>query len=128
MSVTVAPDDPRDRTYDRRVAREFARLASGWWRGASARNAWLLTLALAALVIGNIGVNVAVNQWNRIFFDALERRDSGTLGLALAAFAGLVAVTAGVGVLIVLTRETLQVRWREWLVGRLTGLWLDLQR
>src|SRR5918997_3137267 len=128
MSVTVAPDDPRDRTYDRRVAREFARLASGWWRGASARNAWLLTLALATLVIGNIGVNVAVNQWNRIFFDALERRDSGTLGLALAAFAGLVAVTAGVGVLIVITRETLQVRWREWLVHRLTGLWLGRQR
>jgi putative ATP-binding cassette transporter len=128
MSVTVAPDDPRDRTYDRRVTREFARLASGWWRGASARNAWLLTLALAALVIGNIGVNVAVNQWNRIFFDALERRDSGTLGLALAAFVGLVAVTAGVGVLIVLTRETLQVRWREWLVERLTGLWLGRQR
>jgi putative ATP-binding cassette transporter len=128
MSVAVAPDDPRDRTYDRRVAREFARLASGWWRGASARNAWLLTIALAALVIGNIGVNVAVNQWNRVFFDALERRDSGTLGLALAAFVGLVAITAAVGVLIVLTRETLQVRWREWLVERLTGLWLGRQR
>src|SRR5918997_682582 len=119
MSVTVAPDDPRDRTYDRRVAREFARLASGWWRGASARNAWLLTLALAALVIGNIAVNVAVNQWNRVFFDALERRDGGTLGIALAAFAGLVVIIAG---------ETLQGRWRGGLVGRLPGIWLTGQR
>ena len=35
---------------------------------------------------------------------------------------------AGIGVLIVVTRETLQVRWREWLVHRLTGIWLARQR
>lgn len=124
----VVPDDPRDLAYDRRVAREFARFSSGWWRGATARAAWFLTVALAALVVFNIGLNVAVNQWNRVFFDALEKRDAGTLALAVVAFAGLVAVIAGVGVLIVLTRETLQVRWRAWLVGRLTDLWLARQR
>jgi putative ATP-binding cassette transporter len=128
MTALVAPDDPRDLTYDRQVARRFARLVSGWWRGASARRAWFLTLALAGLVVFNIGLNVAVNQWNRIFFDALEKRDSGTLGLAVLAFAGLVVVIAGVGVLIVLTRETLQVRWREWLVHKLTDTWLGRQR
>jgi hypothetical protein len=37
-------------------------------------------------VIVNIGLNVAVNQWNRLFFDALEKRDSGTLGFAVLAF------------------------------------------
>jgi vitamin B12/bleomycin/antimicrobial peptide transport system ATP-binding/permease protein len=128
MAVIVTPDDPRDLTYDRQVARQFARLTSGWWRGATARRAWLLTIALATLVIANIGVNLGVNQWNRVFFDALERRDAATLGLAVAAFAGLVVVIAGIGVLIVVTRETLQVRWREWLVHRLTGIWLTRQR
>lgn len=128
VGATLAPDDPRDRNYDRRVARAFARLVSGWWRGPTARRAWFLSGALAALVIANIGLNVAVNQWNRIFFDALERRDGATLGWAVAAFAGLVVVIAGIGVLIVITRETLQVRWREWLVHRLIGLWLGRQR
>ena len=101
MAVIVTPDDPRDLTYDRQVARQFARLTSGWWRGATARRAWLLTIALASLVIANIGVNLGVNQWNRVFFDALERRDGATLGLAVAAFAGLVVVIAGIGVGIV---------------------------
>jgi putative ATP-binding cassette transporter len=128
MAVVVTPDDPRDLTYDRQVARQFARFVAGWWRGSTARRAWFLTVALATLVIANIGLNLAVNQWNRVFFDALERRDGATLGWAVLVFAGLVVVIAGMGVLIVITRETLQVRWREWLVHRLTGLWLGRQR
>src|SRR3712207_400821 len=107
---------PRRKSYDSRVARDFARLVGGWWQGATARRAWTLSLGLAGLVVANIGLNVTVNAWNRMFFDALEKRDSGTLLFALLAFAGLVVVIAGIGVLIVVTRETLQVRWREWLV------------
>ena len=49
MAVIVTPDDPRDLTYDRQVARQFARLPQGWWRGATARRAWFLTIALATL-------------------------------------------------------------------------------
>ncbi|HEX8164684.1 MAG TPA: ABC transporter ATP-binding protein/permease [Beijerinckiaceae bacterium] len=128
MAVIVTPDDPRDLTYDRQVARQFGRFVAGWWRGPTARRAWFLTVALATLVIANIGLNLAVNQWNRVFFDALERRDAATLAWAVLVFAGLVVVIAGMGVLIVITRETLQVRWREWLVHRLTGLWLTRQR
>jgi vitamin B12/bleomycin/antimicrobial peptide transport system ATP-binding/permease protein len=119
---------PRHQSYDPGVARAFARLVGGWWQGATARPAWVLSLGLAGLVVANIGLNVTVNAWNRMFFDALEKRDSGTLLFALLAFAGLVVVIAAIGVLIVVTRETLQVRWREWLVGRLKGLWLARQR
>src|SRR5215218_11317107 len=119
---------PRHQSYDPGVARAFARLVGGWWQGATARRAWVLSLGLAGLVVANIGLNVTVNAWNRMFFDALEKRDSGTLVFALLAFAGLVVVIAAIGVLIVVTRETLQVRWREWLVGRLTGIWLTRQR
>jgi vitamin B12/bleomycin/antimicrobial peptide transport system ATP-binding/permease protein len=121
-------DEPRIPTYDPGVARDFARLVGGWWRGASAGRAWFLSLGLAALVVANIGLNVTVNAWNRMFFDALEKRDGGTLLFGVVVFAGLVIVIAAVGVLIVLTRETLQVRWREWLVARLTSLWLARQR
>ena len=128
LVASVSVSDPRLPSYDPRVARAFARLVGGWWRGAGAGRAWMLSLALAALVIGNIGLNVTVNAWNRMFFDALEKRDGGTLVFALLSFAGLVAVIAAVGVLIVITRETLQVRWREWLVGRLKSLWLARQR
>jgi putative ATP-binding cassette transporter len=108
--------------------RSFAAFAGGWWRGHSSRRAWLLTAALAAMLVVNIGANVSVNRWNRLFFDALEQRDRPTLLLAVAVFAGLVVFVAAVGVGIVVTRETLQVRWREWLVGRLIDLWTIRKR
>jgi putative ATP-binding cassette transporter len=128
MRPSVPPDLAAAAAYDRSVAGTFARLARGFWTGSSWPLAWGLTLGLAALVLLNIGVNVTVNGWQRWFFDALEKKDGATALEALFAFGGLVAIVAGVGVLIVLTRETLQVRWREWLTGRLTRLWVDRQK
>lgn len=44
------------------------------------------------------------------------------------AFLGLIACVAAVGVGIVVTRETLQVRWREWCTKRLLDRWMRRQR
>ncbi len=110
------------------VIASFVGVASGWWRGSTARKAWWLTGALALCLVANIVTNLALNGWNRAFFDALERRDGGTLGLLVPVFGALVLAIAGIGVLIVLARETLQVRWRAWLVGRLMDRWLGNKR
>ena len=113
---------------DRKVFRDFFVLAAGWWTGATARRAWFLTAALAACLIVNVGINFAVNTWNRRFFDALENTDTPTVFWAVIVFLGLVVCAAGVGVGIVLSRETLQVRWREWLIGSLFDRWIGGQR
>ena len=42
----------------------------------TARAAWSLTCALAALILVGIGVQYGLNQWNRYFFDALEAKDA----------------------------------------------------
>jgi putative ATP-binding cassette transporter len=65
-----------------------------------------------------------LNRWNRWFFDALERKDSETAALAVLVFAAIILIMAAIGVCIVLTRETLQVRWRAWIVDRLLQTWL----
>ena len=38
-------------------------------------SAWALTLGLAAFLILSTGATVALNHWNRWFFDSLEARD-----------------------------------------------------
>jgi len=119
---------PASDGLDRKVFRDFFALAIGWWRGASARRAWFLTLALGACLVVNVGINFAVNTWNRRFFDALENSDSHTVFWAVIAFLGLVFCAAAIGVGIVLSRETLQVRWREWLIGSLLDRWIGGQR
>ena len=121
----AAPPPPG---FDRAVAMRFARLTGGFWRGPGARAAWVLTLGLAACLVGKLIVDVGLNAWNRWFFDALERRDSWSAFLAVLAFAGLVACIAAVGVGIVLMRERLQVRWREWCTQRFLDGWLANKR
>jgi putative ATP-binding cassette transporter len=113
---------------DSAVARAFARFSGGFWKGETARTAWLLTLGLGAFLLLSLAATVALNRWNRWFFDALERKDAETAAIAVLVFAAIIALMAAVGVGIVLTRETLQVRWRAWIVGRLLDTWLIRDR
>lgn len=113
---------------DRALVHRFNAFAAGFWRGASARMAWLLTFGLAGFLILKLIVDVGTNSWNRWFFDALEKRDVATATIAGFAFPLLVVAVAAVGVGIVRTRETLQVRWREWITARLLDSWVARQR
>jgi putative ATP-binding cassette transporter len=122
-----APDAPGFR-LDPRVIAAFARFAGGYWRGENAIRAWTLTIALAAALLLSTAATVALNHWNRWFFDALERRDVETVTQAVVVFALIIAAMAAIGVLIVLARETLQVRWRAWIVEHLVGRWLGERR
>ena len=103
-------------------------MTGGFWRGASARVAWYYTLGLAGFLVLKLFVDVAVNRWNRWFFDALEHRDAMEAARAVLVFAALIVCVAAVGVGIVRTRETLQVRWREWCTARLLDKWIGKQR
>ena len=115
-------------TFDRRIAGDFVRFAGSFWRGPTATRAWTLTIGLALCLTASTAVTVGVNRWQRWFFDALERKDAETAGLAVLVFLGLIALTAAIGVGIVLTRETLQVRWRAYLVEKLVGVWIGNNR
>ncbi len=115
-------------SFDREIGRRFQKFAGAYWNGDSARQAWFWTLAIGGTLVLRLAVDVANNRWNRWFFDALERRDGASVGLAIMAFGLLVACIAAVGVAIVITRETLQVRWREWCTQRLLDKWLANRR
>src|SRR5687767_8627943 len=122
-----APDAPGFK-LDPRVVGAFGRFAGGFWRGPDAPRAWALTLGLAAFLILSTGATVALNYWNRWFFDSLEKRDVAAVTSSVAVFALIIAAMAAIGVGIVLTRETLQVRWRAWIVEQLLARWLGNRR
>ncbi|MDR6874221.1 putative ATP-binding cassette transporter [Bosea sp. BE125] len=113
---------------DRQVAWRFAALTGGFWRGASARRAWFWSLLLAAAIILSVFANVTVNRWNGWFFDALEKKDSESALIAMAVFPVLVLIAAGLGVVILVARETFQVHWRQWVTGKLADGWINERR
>ena len=111
-----------------KVAKAFLRFSGSYWTGATTLQAWSLTLGLAAFLILSVGATAGLNWWNRWFFDALEQRDAATAALAVPVFLGIIAAMAAIGAGIVVTRETLQVKWRAWLVHQLVERWLGGQR
>ncbi len=122
-----APDAPGFK-LDAHVVAAFARFSGGYWRGPGALGAWALTLGLAALLVLSIGAAVALNHWTRWFFNALEEKNVEAVVQTVYLVPLIVAVMAAVGVGIVLTRETLQVHWRAWIVERLLERWLGNRR
>lgn len=108
----------------RAIIKQFFALTLQWWKGATAKTAWWLSFALTLSLIVNVGINFAVNRWNKHFFDALEMKNASLATQLAFTYMGLVLCAAAIGVCIVLSRETLQVRWREWLVQTLLDKWV----
>jgi putative ATP-binding cassette transporter len=113
---------------DREVALRFARVTGGFWRGPTARTAWFWSLTLAGATILTVFVNVTINRWNGWFFDALEKKDSHSALIAMAVFPVLMLTVAGLGVAILVSRETFQVHWRKWVADKLADGWIGERR
>jgi putative ATP-binding cassette transporter len=109
-------------------ARRFLKFSRGFWRGPTRRRATLLTLAVLAFLFANVGAALAVNRWNKYFFDALETRDLPAIWFSVGLVFGLAALSAGSAVGLLHMRMRLQVRWREWLAQALFARWLSERR
>jgi vitamin B12/bleomycin/antimicrobial peptide transport system ATP-binding/permease protein len=105
-------------------SQRFLRLSLGFWSGNTRWQAWLLTFAVLLFLFANLAAALAVNRWNKFFFDALEQRDTNTvvLGIGLVLLLALFSAAFSVGLLH--ARMRLQVRWRQWLARTLIGRWL----
>ncbi|MDP1869422.1 MAG: SbmA/BacA-like family transporter [Bradyrhizobium sp.] len=113
---------------EQRLLSRFWQCASGFWSGASARWAWLLTLLLIATVLLQLLTQYSLNFWNRDFFNAVERKDGAELLRQALRFVPLAAASLALAVFSVWARMTLQRKWREWLSKRLYDYWLESDR
>jgi putative ATP-binding cassette transporter len=119
----------RDRASAASPRRErFLTLCQGFWHGRTALVAWSLSLGLLALVLLTLGAQVAMNTWHRTFFDALEARNWAGLTAAMWMLPLLILWYTSVMTGQVLSRMTLQLRWREWVTDYLLARWIDRQR
>ena len=111
-----------------RPARDFARLSRGFWSSEHAFRAWLLSFGVLGLVIADLLIQVGINRWNGLFFDALERKDTATVLYGVQLILALAVAAAASGAAFVQCKMRLQVEWRQWLTQRLVGRWLSDRR
>jgi putative ATP-binding cassette transporter len=105
-------------------SQRFLRLSLGFWSGKARTQAWLLTSAILFFLFANLGAAIAVNRWNKFFFDALEQKDTETIVLGLGLVLVLAILSAAFSVGLLRARMRLQLRWRQWLTRTLIGRWL----
>src|SRR6266404_1261965 len=99
--------------------------ARGFWGKDGDRLAWLFSIGLAILIVGNVCFQYGINVWNRAIFDAIEKRDSATVFYLTAVFFPLAIGSVLLGVAQVFARMRIQRRWRAWLTNSVLSRWLS---
>src|SRR4030088_1280231 len=98
--------------------------AKGFWGKGGDRLAWVFSIGLLILIVTNVGFQYGINVWNRAIFDAIEKRDSGTVFYLTAAFFPLAIGSGALGVAQVFARMGIQRRWRAWVTKCVVSRWL----
>jgi putative ATP-binding cassette transporter len=106
----------------------FWRSASGFWRHAGPRGAWLMTGLVLASVLLQLFIQYRLNFWGRDFFDAFGRRDEQALRSQAWMFLPLAGVSIVLAVFAIWARMTVQRRWRAWMTQHLIDRWLANDR
>jgi putative ATP-binding cassette transporter len=107
--------------------REAWKLAWPYFRSEEKWAATGLLVAIVALNLGHVYLNVRFNLWNRAFYDALQDYDWPQFWWQFAVFCMLATVWVAVGVYQLYLRQILHIRWRRWLTERSLKGWLSHQ-
>jgi putative ATP-binding cassette transporter len=89
---------------------------------------WKARAMLAAIVALNLGavyLLVQINEWNRLFFDALQNKDAAAFWTQLARFAVLAFVYITVAIYRFYLTQLLELRWRAWMTAQYAARWLS---
>ena len=128
-----APPEPKTPPADpvisiARIISVFLSVARGFWSGATKARAWWITIGILAFTLGNMLAGIGVNQWNRFFFDALEKKDATSVTLGIGLILGLALFSAACAVGLTQIRMRMGIRWRQWLSRHLIQFWLAERR
>ena len=118
--------------------RDAWRLAAPYFRSGERWSARGLLVAIIAMNLSLVGMNVVLSYWNRAFYNSLQERDwqsfldllltwKVTEGGILPGFCGIAAVFILVAIYRTWLNQLLSIRWRRWMTEHLLADWLSDQ-
>jgi len=108
--------------------RQVWRLSAPYFSASDER--WRARGLLTAIVVLNLGavyMLVQINEWNRVFYDALQNKDAAVFWTQLGRFTLLAMAFVVIAVYRFYLTQLLQLRWRAWMTRDLMGRWLQGQ-
>lgn len=106
--------------------RQVGRLSAPYFNQSDERwRARGLLAAIVALNLGAVYMLVQINEWNRVFYDALQNKDAAVFWAQLARFTWLAMGFIVIAVYRFYLTQLLQLRWRAWMTRQLMHRWLS---
>lgn len=102
-------------------------LIKPYWKSEDRKAGLGLLLLLVALNLGIVYINVLLNEWNRVFYNALEQRDYASFKELLLRFSMIAACFIVAAIFRQYYTMMLQMRWRTWMTNQFLGKWLAWQ-
>lgn len=99
-------------------------LSGDYWRSNRRWQAIGYTLGLSVLTLGQVGLMIWTNYWNRELFDALEDRSLSQFVIQLGTFAVILVLSLVVTGLHLHVKRLLQLDWRQWMTEKLLDEWM----
>jgi putative ATP-binding cassette transporter len=103
----------------------FWALAKPYWVSEQRKKGLLLLVAVVGLSLGAVYLEVQFNNWNRDFFNALEKKEQAEFFSQLWRFTYLALIWIVVMVYRLYLQQMLYIHWRSWLNDNFLQRWLD---
>ena len=84
-----------------------------------------LLAAIVALNLAAVYMLVLLNDWNRLFYDALQNKDEAVFWRELGRFTYLAFAFILIAVYRFYLTQLLEIRWRAWMTGHYLKRWLS---
>ena len=107
--------------------REAWKLAWPYWKSEEKWSAWGLLVAVVALNLISVALNVRFNRWNNDFYNALQQYNWPEFWRQFGIFGLIAAALIADGVYSLYLRQILHIRWRRWLTAHYLDAWLGDQ-
>ncbi len=107
--------------------RAMWRLIQPYWMSEEKWRARGLLLAIVALALGMVYLEVLFNAWNRDFYNALETKNYAIFTQQLWRFTYLAFIFIAIAIYRIYLTQSLQMRWRMWMTQQYMARWLGHQ-
>jgi putative ATP-binding cassette transporter len=128
MSHSASADAPKPRGFKQEfvpLLRALRAFLSTLWSSEGRRSLTLLTIFVLVVICATVIGQVALNAWNKPFYNAIQERNLSAFLYWSLVFVGIAGSLLVLNVAQAWLREMIKVKSREWLTRDLFTQWLE---
>jgi len=105
--------------------REIWQLIKPFWLSEEKWRAWGMLMVIITLSLATVYISVLFNEWNRVFYDALQTKNFAVFKSQLVRFTWLALLFILISIYKIYLTQGLQMYWRRWMTRQYMGKWLQ---